>query len=177
MKTPHMACFLLALLLTIVMVSCSRSGSGEIPIGEQELPDMVMRDAVYTLSQTDDSPMVMQASLISIYGTGRDTVLENVGFRRGDSLEGSCAKATVASDNKHATLTGDVRVRITDDDSRSTIETDSVVWDGTDNSLTCYGEVTVTYGDGTRIRAMGFSAVPDENLYEFGTILEGTFTE
>lgn len=138
---------------------------------------MVMRDAVYTLSQTDDNPMVMQASQISIYGTGRDTVLEGVSFRRGDSLEGSCAKATVASDNKHATLTGDVRVRITDDDSRSTIETDSVVWDGTDNSLTCYGEVTVTYGDGTRIRAMGFSAMPDENLYEFGTILEGTFTE
>ena len=76
MKTPHMACFLLALLLTIVMVSCSRSGSGEIPIGEQELPDMVMKDAVYTLSQTDESPMVMQASLISIYGTGRDTELE-----------------------------------------------------------------------------------------------------
>ena len=138
---------------------------------------MVMKDAVYTLSQKDDSPMVMQAELISIYGTGRDTVLENVSFRRGDSLEGSCAKATVSSDNNHATLSGNVRVKMTDNDSTTVIETDSVVWDGTDSSLMCSGEVTVSYGDGTRIRAEGFSAVADENLYEFGTILEGTFTE
>ena len=138
---------------------------------------MVMKDAVYTLSQKDDSPMVMQAELISIYGTGRDTVLENVSFRRGDSLEGSCAKATVSSDNNHATLSGNVRVKMTDNDSTTVIETDSVVWDGTDSSLMCSGEVTVSYGDGTRIRAVGFSAVADENLYEFGTILEGTFTE
>ena len=138
---------------------------------------MVMKDAVYTLSQKDDSPMVMQAELISIYGTGRDTVLENVSFRRGDSLEGSCAKATVSSDNNHATLSGNVRVKMTDNDSTTVIETDSVVWDGTDSSLMCSGEVTVSYGDGTRIKAEGFSAVADENLYEFGTILEGTFTE
>ena len=138
---------------------------------------MIMKDAVYTLSQKDDSPMVMQAELISIYGTGRDTVLENVSFRRGDSLEGSCAKATVSSDNNHATLSGNVRVKMTDNDSTTVIETDSVVWDGTDSSLMCSGEVTVSYGDGTRIRAEGFSAVADENLYEFGTILEGTFTE
>ena len=138
---------------------------------------MIMKDAVYTLSQQDDSPMVMQAELISIYGTGRDTVLENVSFRRGTSLEGSCARAAVSSDNKHATLSGDVWVRLTDDDSTTVIETDSVVWDGTDSSLMCSGEVTVSYGDETRIRAKGFSAVTDENLYEFGSILEGTFTE
>ena len=172
-----MACFLLAVLLILSLASCSRSGSGEIPIGEQELPDMVMKDAVYTLSQKDDSPMVMQAGLISIYGTGRDTVLENVSFSRGISLVGNCAKATVSSDNKHATLSGNVWVKLTDDDNTTVIEADSVVWDGNDNSLMCSGEVTVSYGDGTRIRAKGFSAVADENLYEFGTILEGTFTE
>jgi hypothetical protein len=68
-------------------------------------------------------------------------------------------------------------VKLTDDDNTTVIEADSVVWDGNDNSLMCSGEVTVSYGDGTRIRAKGFSAVADENLYEFGTILEGTFTE
>ena len=172
-----MACLLLAVLIALIMASCSRSDSGEIPIGEQDLPDMLMNDAVYTLSQKDESPMVMQAQQILIYGSGRDTVLEYVSFTRGSSLEGSCNKASVSSDNRHATLTGDVRVVVAGDDGTTVIETDSVVWDGTDSSLTCSGEVTVTYGDGTRIRAMGFSAVTDDNLYEFGSILEGTFTQ
>ena len=176
MKATHMACLLLAFLV-IITVSCNRFGSGEIPIGEQELPDMILENAEYTLSQKDDSPMVMMASRISIYGSGRDTVLENVSFSRGTTLSGSCGKAVVSSDNKHATLSGTVRIELEDSGNTSVIETPDIVWDGTDNSLTCTGEVTVTYGDGTRIRASGFSAVVDENLYEFGTILEGTFTQ
>lgn len=177
MKATHMACLLLVFLVILTAASCSRTGSGGIPIGEQELPDMILEDAEYTLSQKDDSPMVMQASLISIYGSGRDTVLENVSFKRGSTLSGSCGKAVVSSDNRHATLSGVVRIELVDNGSTSVIETPDIIWDGTDNSLTCTGEVTVTYGDGTRIRAAGFSAVVDENLYEFGTILEGTFTQ
>lgn len=176
MKATHMACLLLVFLV-IITVSCNRNGSGGIPIGEQELPDMVLENAEYTLSQKDDSPMVMQASRITINGSGRDTVLENVSFRRGSTLSGSCGKAVVSSDNKHATLSGVVRIELEDDGNTSVIETPDIIWDDTDNSLTCTGEVTVTYGDGTRIRAAGFSAVVDENLYEFGTILEGTFTQ
>ena len=177
MKATHMACILLALLVITTAASCSRAGSGGIPIGEQELPDMILEDAEYTLSQKNDNPMVMKASRISIYGSGRDTVLENVSFRRGDTLSGSCGKAVVSSDNNHAVLSGVVRIELEDNGNTSLIETPDIIWDGTDNSLTCTGEVLVTYGDGTRIRAAGFSAVVDENLYEFGTILEGTFTQ
>ena len=79
-----MACLLLALLMAL-SVSCSKGGSEEIPIGEQELPDMVMRDATYMLSQKEDSPMVMKAATITIWGTGRDTVLENVSCRQNTS--------------------------------------------------------------------------------------------
>ena len=176
MKATHMACLLLVFLV-ILTVSCNRTGTGGIPVGEQELPDMILENAEYTLSQKNDSPMVMQASRISIYGSGRDTVLENVSFRRGTTLSGSCGKAVVSPDNNHATLSGVVHIELDDNGSVSVIETPDIIWDGTDNSLTCTGDVTVTYGDGTRIRAAGFSAVVDENLYEFGTILEGTFTQ
>ena len=171
-----MACLLLALLMAL-SVSCSKGGSEEIPIGEQELPDMVMRDATYMLSQKEDSPMVMKAATITIWGTGRDTVLENVSFKRGTDLDGTCAKAVVSSDNSHAELSGNVRVALETDDGLAVIEAESISWNESDGSLMCTGVVTVTYGDGTRIKAQGFSAVTDQNLYEFGSILEGSFTE
>ena len=176
MKARHMACFLLALLMALA-VSCSKGGTGDIPIGEQELPDMVMRDATYMLSQKDNSPMVMKAATITIWGTGRDTVLEDVSFKRGTDLEGICDKAVVSSDNKHAVLSGGVRIAFETDDGSAVIETEDINWNESDGSFMCAGIVTVTYGDGTMIKAQGFSAVMDENLYEFGKILEGSFTE
>jgi LPS export ABC transporter protein LptC len=178
MKAGNMACLLLASLLVLLLgASCSRAGSDQIPIGEQELPDMEMRDAWYTLSQDSDDPMVMHASQITIYKTDRDTVLENVSFTQGTKLSGSCDHASVATDNKHATLTGKVQIHKEDGENSVTIVSEDIVWDGEENTFTCEGEVLVTYGDGTQIRAAGFSAAFDENLYEFGSILEGTLVQ
>ncbi|MBR2281973.1 MAG: LPS export ABC transporter periplasmic protein LptC [Spirochaetales bacterium] len=173
-----MACLLLASLLVILLVtSCTREGSGQIPIGEQELPDMEMQDAWYTLSQDSDSPLVMHASQITIYRTDRDTMLENVRFTQGAELSGSCEHASVSSDNKHAKLTGKVQIHKEDAENSVTIVTEDIIWDGNANTFSCEGEVLVTYGDGAQIRASGFSAAFDENLYEFGSILEGTLVQ
>ncbi len=171
-----MACLLLAtLLILFVGVSCSRSGSGQTPIGEQELPDMEMRDAWYTLSQDSDQPLVMHASLITMYKTDRDSVLEDVSFSQGTELSGRCKKASVSSDNKRAKLSGDVHIHNDDGENSVTIVCEDIIWDGDQNTFTCEGEVLVTYGDGTQLKAQGFSAAFEENLYEFGSILEGTF--
>jgi len=157
--------------------SCSRSESDEIPIGEQELPDMEMSNAWYTLSQDSDSPLVLHASHITIYKSDRDTTLEEVSFTQGDELSGSCDHASVSSNNKHATLYGGVHIHKDDAENSVTIDCQDIIWDGDENTFLCEGEVLVSYGDGTRIRAMGFSAAFDENLYEFGSILEGTLEQ
>ncbi len=138
---------------------------------------MEMENAWYTLSQDSDSPLVMHASRITIYKTDRDTVLENVSFTQGTELSGSCEHASVSSDNKHATLAGKVQLRKEDDENSVTIVCEHIIWNGEKNTFTCEGEVLVTYGDGTTIRAKGFSAAFDENLYEFGSILEGTLVQ
>ena len=175
MKSGHMACLLLALLLLCLtsMVSCSRISS-DIPIGEQELPDMVLNDARYILGQEKEDPLVMQARTITIYKTEKGTTLEDVSFSRGEGLYGSCGKAVINSDNNHATLSGGVTIHQSDDDNDTTIVADEIVWDEEENSIQCEGEVLVTYGDGTTIRAYHFYAAFDENLYEFGSIIEGT---
>ncbi len=138
---------------------------------------MEMENAWYTLSQDSESPMVMHASRIVIYKNDRDTTLENVSFTQGTELSGSCEHASVSSDNKHAKLTGKVQVHKEDAENSVTIVSENIIWDGEENTFTCEGEVLVTYGDGTKIRAKGFSAAFDENLYEFGSILEGTLVQ
>ena len=175
MKAGHMACLLLAslsLLCLTSLVSCKKV-SETIPLGEQELPDMVLRDARYILGQENEDAIVMEASLITIYKSERDTTLENVSFSRGSSLSGSCRKAYISSDNKHATLSGDVTIHQTDDDNDTTIIAEEIVWDDEKNSILCEGEVQVIYGDGTSIFAERFYAAFDEDVYEFGRIIEG----
>ena len=175
MKAGHMACLLLAALTLLCLTSlfsCNK-GSGSVPIGEQELPDMVLRDARYILGQNNEDALVMEASLITIYKSERDTTLENVSFSRGTSLSGSCRKAVIKPDNKHATLSGDVTIHQTDDENDITIIAQEVVWDDEENSILCEGQVQVIYGDGTSIIAEHFYAAFDENLYEFGRIIEG----
>lgn len=176
MKSGHMACLLLAaltILFLFAMVSCSKISS-EIPIGEQELPDMVLQDAKYILGQENEEPLIMQARTITIYKTERGTTLEKVSFSRGENLSGSCRKAVINSDNTHASLSGDVTIHKSDSDNDITIEAQEIVWDEEENTISCEGEVLVIYGDGTRIRADRFFAAFDEDLYEFGRIIEGT---
>lgn len=173
MKTKDMACLLLYVLL---LVSCTRAVSDSIPIGERELPDMVMKNASYTMARGSDEPVVMQASLITVYKGNRDTELEKVTFRRGEDLSGYADFAKVDPEGSRAELSGNVRLEKTGEETM-TIQAQNLVWNNGDNSVLCEGEVFVTYGDGTSIRAVGFSGLPDENRYEFSTILEGNLEE
>lgn len=143
-------------------------------MAEQELPDMVLRDARYILGQDREDALVMKASLITIYKTERDTTLEEVSFSRGTSLSGSCSKAYIRSDNKHALLSGEVTIHKSDEDDDITITAEEIEWDDGENSILCEGIVEVVYGDGTKIIAERFYAAFDEDIYEFGRIIEGT---
>lgn len=181
MKARYMACLLLvglSMFSLSLCISCKRAESS-IPIGEREHPDMELHNADYTLGEnvagaSSENPLYMHAALISIYSTGRDTVLSEVSFHQGQSMSGRCKSASVSADNDKATLSGDVFVEMDNDGTKVTIESQEIEWDGKENTLFCNGEVVVTYGDGTKIHAELFSADMDENRYEFGRILEGT---
>ena len=176
-----MACLLLVILSALciaLLASCNRESS-VIPESQLEIPDMELRDADYILGEnvagaSSGNPMVLHASLISIYGKGRDTVMTDVSFSQGESLSGSCRTAQVSSDNKRAVLAGDVHVRLDNDGTQVTIESQNIEWNGDENTLLCTSLVSVSYGDGTKITAEGFSASMNDNRYEFSRILEGT---
>lgn len=179
-KTVGTAVYLFfSLFLILCTVSCSRTGL-EKAVTDEELPDMIMTDASYTLGKPDRTPLRMQAKTIIIYSERNRTVLEMPVFtqKAKDSdeieLEGSCMRAE-SFDNEKVTLEGNVRVLKKSDNV--TIECDNLIWDDKTSSLSTDGLVMLSYKDGTSMKARGLKALLDSDTYEFTEILEGRYSD
>lgn len=177
MKKRHVVLLLTAVLFSLFFLSsCKKLMRSEIPEGERELPDIIMHGATYIFGQQDNEPLVMNAQTITMYtGKGGRTILEDVSFHQeDDGLEGSCDNAYVNEKNTVATLSGNIRLAKKSDEFE--IECDDLKWDDEAHIITSDGYVFVTYEDGMKMKAIGFSAQLDDNIYEFGEIIEGRFT-
>lgn len=166
---------LVLLVLLVVFCSCNIKDDKNIPLAEQELPDMILKDATYTLGKPNEEPLTMKARSITIYNNEKGTLMDDVSFTSGNKLQGSCDKASVSSDSNKATLEGNVKIFKNDDNI--SIQAQSLRWDNDKMTIDTDGEVFVSYEDGTQIRAKGFAAQLDINLYEFSEIIEGRFEE
>ena len=186
MTNRRLAHFLLAsslklalmLLLLFVFVSCSKTSTTEsVPLGEQELPDMLLEKAQYTLGRPNEDALIMEASSIEIYKSSKGTILEDVQFWQDseDGFRGSCGHAQVNEASTHAILSENVEV-IRESDNLH-IYAQDLEWDNAKMTLQTQGTVSVVYGDGTEIEAEGFFAQLDENNFEFGSITRGTINE
>lgn len=185
MTNRKMAHFLLAsflkmsllLFFLFVFVSCAKATSGTIPLGEQELPDMLLEDAQYTLGRPNEDALIMKASKIEIYKSEKGTTLEEVHFWQDteDGFTGSCKMVQIDEDNNHATLTGEVAISRESDHLQ--IYANSIEWDNEEMTLQTTGTVRVIYGEGTEIEAQGFYAKLDEDVFEFENITRGTINE
>lgn len=176
MSKKHRFVFLLVLLVSILcLTSCKKSFSDSVPQGEAELPDMIMHDATYIFGEKDRRPLVLTAQTITIYSgkTGR-TLIENATFEQED-LDGSCESGFINADNTVAKLSGSVRLHKTSDNF--TIECDNLEWNDELQTISSDSEVYVVYEDGTELKAIGFYAQLDDNIYEFGQIIEGRYTD
>ena len=164
-------------LLLFVFVSCSKTTNETTPLGEQELPDMILEDAQYTLGRPNEDALIMKASKIEIYKSEKGTVLEEVQFWQNneDGFKGSCDLAQIDEDNSHAILTG--KVEISRENDHLQIYAQSIEWDNNEMTLQTTGNVKIVYEDGTELEAQGFYAKLNENVFEFGKIVRGTIDE
>lgn len=165
------------LALLFVLVSCSKATTETTPLGEQELPDMILEDAQYTLGRPNEDALIMKATKIEIYKSEKGTTLDEVQFWQDsqNGFTGSCDLAQIDEDNNHAILTGNVKI-IRESDNLQ-IYAQSIEWDNEEMKLQTNETVKVIYQDGTEIEAQGFYAKLDENLFEFGEIIRGTINE
>lgn len=185
MTNRKMAHFLLILVLKMSLIlfclfallSCSKTTSKSIPIGEQELPDMILENAQYTLGRPNEDALIMKASKIEIYKSEKGTTLEDVQFWQNteDGFTGSCGLAQIDKDNNHAVLTGNVEIKRESDGIQ--ISTQEIEWNNDESTLQTTEAVKIVYGDGTEIEAQGLYAELDKNLFEFENIIRGTINE
>jgi len=184
-KQTKISVFLIVCFSIICLTSCSRKVSTSIPIGEDELPDMIMHEATYVFGDAGRRPLIMDADVITVYsGKNGRTLLENLTFVQEEEseegvshveMEGSCDSAYINSDNSVAKMTGNVR--LTKKTDNFTIECDSLEWDDDKQIINTESNVYVKYEDGTELKAIGFSAQLEDNIYEFGQIIEGRYKD
>lgn len=179
MTNRKLAHFLLVSFLAMFfcLVSCSKETSESIPLGEQELPDMILENAQYTLGRPNEDALLMEASKIEIYNNSKGTIMENVKFKQNseDGFEGTCGHALIDEEANHAILSNDVEIKRESDNLQ--IYAQSIEWDNDEMTLQTTGTVLVLYEDGTEIEAQGFFANLEENNFEFGSITRGVVNE
>ena len=90
-------------------------------------------------------------------------------------MSGSCNYAEITNNNTLATLQGDIVLYKKSDNF--IIRCNNLVWDNDKQTIETDEIVSVTYQDNTTIRARGFKGKLNENIYEFNTILEGTYSD
>lgn len=162
------------LILVFSLASCVKSAQTDNRANTENLPDMVMTNATYIFGEKGRSPVVMNAKKITIYNRETDkTELENINFHQEDEMTGSCERAVVTDNNNNARLSGNISLYKKTDNF--TIMCDSLTWDNRKQVISTEGIVDVEYQDGTIIRAKGFTAKLDDNIYEFKEIIKGSY--
>jgi len=171
-KLAYLLLIALLIALLLCITSCSVAESANIPLGEQELPDMILDNAQYTLGRPNEGALIMAAIKMTVY-KDKETQLEQVTFKQvgENGIEGSCDIALLDENGEKATLIGNVTLNRQSDDL--TINAQSIEWDNETMSLKTTGIVSVIYGNGTQVEAEGFSAILDEDNFEFGRIIKG----
>ena len=162
-------------IFTLVFSSCSKN-SYDIPFEEQEHPEMIITNGTYVLGKGNMNDLVLKASTISVY-SGQSiprTELQEVSFNVGELLWGNCEQVCVSDNNNKASLVGSVIINGNNDEQTFVIKTDSIYWDNETGELFTEDNVLLWYDNGTEIEAIGMVAYPEENLYEFKTLVKGT---
>lgn len=167
-------CLFLLLICMFFLTSCVRFSQIQSTDDDKNIPDMIMTDATYVFGEKGRRPVVMKASRITIFNRKTDrTELENISFYQDDEMTGSCDMAVVTENNNNAQLTGNIKLYKKTDNF--TIMCDSLTWNNKSQIISTQDIVDVKYEDGTTIKARGFTAQLDDNIYEFNQIMEGSY--
>lgn len=157
------------------LASCDNT-SDKSALFDEEHPEMILKNATYTIYKDKSDPIRMTSETITIYSATK-SVFENTSFSQMDSnnvvqITGSCDQATVVDNNK-LTLTGNVRiVKVADD---AIITCDSLSWNNKTGSITSNGDVSILFSDGSEIIAGSFSANTGNSVYKFEEITAANF--
>ncbi|NCC64326.1 MAG: hypothetical protein EOM15_06695 [Spirochaetia bacterium] len=102
-------------LASLLMISCSLSVEQEFLSRTDQLPDLQLSNATYTLDRGHEPPLFLKASRIAIYDVDNRAMLTDVSFFQKDEeglivLSGKADEAEVQTQTYDATLSGSIRI-------------------------------------------------------------------
>lgn len=162
--------FLMAAFL-VCLTSCNKY-SPDIPLFEQEYPDMVMNNATYTLYKDGSKPISLNAEAIEVYSSSQKAVFSNASFTQEDSLSGTCSKVSVI-DNERITLSQNVIIEKKSDNAK--INCGKLDWNNASGNATASNPIIVSFSDDSIIEAEVLKTNLNENTYRFEKISKAQF--
>ena len=102
--------FLLAVALMLFSCQKTPSRSEMLSAEEMEMPDIMLKNSVYTLSAGEGEPIVINASLMKVFLSGEKVLLEDFTFIQNDEegnpfIKGHAGRGTIDTSTRECRFT------------------------------------------------------------------------
>ncbi len=142
------------------------------------IPDFILKNAVYTVERSGERAMIFRAETIEMYESDKTANLDAVTFQQrneneADTASGSCGKVSINTNSQDAVLSDGIVIIAPSEGVR--LEAEQLEWDNRRERLFSHPEeiVRIIYDDGTRVIGRGFSGDFSLNVFQFQEIIEG----
>lgn len=168
-------CVLTLSLSIFLFSSCLNNGS-TAKFMKDEHPEMILKNASYTIDKEDSNTVNMTAEKITVYSANR-VVFDNSDFVQFDEnmqtqITGQCDTATM-TDGTNLTLSGNIVFNKLSDNA--VISCDSVHWNNKTGSIASEGNLIISFEDGSAVHADSFSSNLNNSQYKFAGISNAQF--
>ena len=167
---------LFIILFVFILVSCTFSSKDDGEAGPKTVvPDIILENAVYTLGQKGENPIVIEGDKITFYSKDNRAELESFSFYQEDEdgnvvLEGSADKGLINTKNKTMELEGNVRLAKLDDGME--ILAESLFFDSDREEASADGKVVVKSKEGA-FKGEDFKGDLKNMVYSFAKMEDG----
>ena len=167
---------LFIILFVFILVSCTFSSKDDGEAGPKTIvPDIILENAVYTLGQKGENPIVIEGDKITFYSKDNRAELESFSFYQEDEdgnvvLEGSADQGLINTKNKTMELEGNVRLAKLDEEME--ILAESLFFDSDREEASADGKVVVKSKEGA-FKGEDFKGDLKNMVYSFAKMEDG----
>lgn len=166
----------LVVLSILLFTSCTFSSKEDGEVGPKTVvPDIILENAVYTLGQKDEMPIIIEGDKITFYSKDNRAELEAFTFYQKDEagnivLEGSANNGIINTKSKTMELSGNVRLSKLDEGME--ILSEALFFDSDREEASADGKVVVKSKEGA-FKGEDFKGDLKNMVYSFAKMEDG----
>ncbi|MGN0907077.1 MAG: hypothetical protein ACI4NM_08005 [Bullifex sp.] len=167
--------FLLAVVLLLFSCQKTPTDSDMLSAEDMEMPDIMLKNSVYTLSTGEGEPIVINASLMKVFISGEKVLLEDFTFTQNDAegnpfIKGHAGQGSIDTSTRECRFTGGAFIEQLRDSL--SVSASSIVFSSRNSTVEAEGYAEVTF-DGGRITGKDVFADLTASTLEIGELYSG----